>query len=76
MYHSGQFSCRFYTGLFVTFLSREYSSAGILIIHLVKYIPDWFPGAGFETTARRFRENLNKAAQDPFNFTKAGLVSD
>jgi hypothetical protein len=41
----------------------------------VKYIPEWFPGAGFKKLARMWAESLLKAIQDPYDFTKARIVS-
>ncbi|KAJ5594389.1 uncharacterized protein N7459_000597 [Penicillium hispanicum] len=40
------------------------------IIPALKYVPEWFPGAGFQKTARYYRETVTKAAEDPFTFTK------
>lgn len=42
---------------------------------LVKYIPEWVPGAGFQREARRMRDTLNKSTRIPYEWTKKHLVS-
>ena len=41
----------------------------------LKYIPSWFPGAGFKTTAAKCRVALDKARNVPFNITLDDMVS-
>jgi hypothetical protein len=36
----------------------------------VKYLPSWVPGAGFQRTALRFREQANALAEVPFTFVR------
>ena len=41
----------------------------------LKYLPSWFPGAGFKTTAAECRIALDKARNVPFNITLDDMVS-
>jgi superoxide dismutase len=36
----------------------------------VKHIPAWFPGAGFQKTAKEWADNLNQMVDQPFQFVK------
>ncbi|KAJ5665051.1 uncharacterized protein N7477_007499 [Penicillium maclennaniae] len=36
------------------------------IIPALKYVPSWFPGAGFKRTAQEFRKNLEEVAKKPY----------
>jgi hypothetical protein len=36
----------------------------------VKYVPEWFPGAGFKKFARMAKENLDDSANLPFQLVK------
>ena len=43
---------------------------------MLKFVPSWFPGAGFQTKAAHWRE-INKAMIDnPFRYVKEQLVRD
>lgn len=37
---------------------------------VVKYLPDWFPGAEFKETARFYKKTLFEAAETPYAFVK------
>jgi hypothetical protein len=39
----------------------------------VKYVPEWFPGAGFKVYAREAKEKINKLADLPFQHVKASF---
>lgn len=41
----------------------------------VKYIPSWFPGAGFKRVAQSWREQLIGIADRPYAFVKAQMES-
>jgi len=41
----------------------------------LKYIPEWMPGAGFQTTAKKFLEIQGRFRNDPFNAAVGGIVS-
>ena len=41
---------------------------------ILKYVPSWFPGAGFQKKAARWREALNTMAETPFVHVKDQLV--
>ena len=41
----------------------------------VKYIPSWFPGAGFKKTARHFKEFLSPLINKPFDDMMGRVVS-
>ncbi|KAI1047620.1 hypothetical protein LB505_012637 [Fusarium chuoi] len=40
------------------------------LIPILKYIPDWFPGAGFKATAKQWRSNLESSVEDPAAFVE------
>jgi hypothetical protein len=41
---------------------------------ILKYVPSWFPGAGFQKKAARWREALNTMAEKPFRHVQEQLV--
>ena len=41
---------------------------------VLKYVPSWFPGAGFQRKAARWREVINIMAERPFRHTQEQLV--
>jgi hypothetical protein len=43
-------------------------------LHTVRHIPEWFPGAGFQKTAKKMRKTLNDLAERPFAFVKSQMV--
>lgn len=43
---------------------------------LVKYLPSWFPGAGFKRTAQAWKKNLQNVADKPYLFVKQRMDSD
>lgn len=42
-------------------------------IPILKYIPSWFPGAGFQKKAKRLGAEIAAMANVPFNVTKAAI---
>ncbi|KAF7329014.1 putative monooxygenase [Mycena venus] len=42
---------------------------------MLKYLPTWFPGAGFLATAKWWREIVHKAAWDPYVWSKRSFES-
>ena len=44
------------------------------LIPVLKYVPSWFPGAGFQKKAARWREVNNTMAEKPFRYVKEQLV--
>ena len=44
------------------------------LIPLLKYVPSWFPGAGFQKKAARWREAINTMAEKPFRHVQEQLV--
>jgi hypothetical protein len=36
----------------------------------VKYVPSWFPGAGFKRTAQEYRKNLEDVAKKPYGLVQ------
>lgn len=36
----------------------------------MKYIPAWFPGAGFKRTAKAWKQNLENVANKPYTFVQ------
>ena len=41
---------------------------------ILKYVPSWFPGAGFQRKAERVRETSNTMAEKPFRHVQEQLV--
>ena len=41
---------------------------------ILKYVPSWFPGAGFQKKAARWREAINTMAEKPFLHVQEQLV--
>ena len=41
---------------------------------ILKYVPSWFPGAGFQKKAVRWREVTNAMADKPFRHVQEQLV--
>ena len=37
---------------------------------IVKYVPEWFPGAGFKTFARIAKKNIDDSITPPFLYVK------
>ena len=59
---------------------RGMSEAGIPgafwvdLLPILKYIPSWFPGAGFQKKVARWREAINAMAGKPFRHVQEQLV--
>ncbi|KAF4951326.1 hypothetical protein FGADI_7524 [Fusarium gaditjirri] len=45
------------------------------LIPLLKYVPAWFPGAGFKTTAKEWRSNLESSVEDPAAFVEHQMAN-
>jgi len=43
--------------------------------HTVRYVPEWFPGAGWKKKAKWFAETLNEMVDVPHRFVKDQMVS-
>ena len=43
---------------------------------LLKYIPSWFPGAGFKKKAAHWSELNTSVVQNPFNYVKEQVVGN
>ena len=41
---------------------------------ILKYVPSWFPGAGFQKKAARWREAINTMADKPFHHVQEQFV--
>jgi hypothetical protein len=44
------------------------------LIPILKYVPSWFPGAGFQKKAARVRDATNTMAEKPFRHVQEQLV--
>ena len=44
-----------------------------MFVPTVKYVPEWFPGAGFKAFARVARKNLDDSINPPFQHVKKSL---
>ena len=40
----------------------------------VRYIPEWFPGAGFKSTARKWKEEVQEMVDQPHQWVKEQMV--
>jgi len=40
------------------------------MVQFLRYLPDWFPGAGFKRTARQWRATLTDLTERPYAFVK------
>jgi hypothetical protein len=47
----------------------------IIKIVTVKYVPEWFPGAGFQRKAKVWRRYANEMRIRPFQAVKQSIVS-
>ena len=41
---------------------------------ILKYVPSWFPGAGFQKKATRWRKGIIAMAENPFRHVQENLV--
>ena len=41
---------------------------------ILKYVPSWFPGAGFQKKAARWREGIMAMSENPFRHVQEQLV--
>ena len=44
------------------------------LLPILKYVPSWFPGAGFQKKAAGWRDNFNTMAEKPFRHVQEQLV--
>ena len=44
------------------------------VIPVLKYVPAWFPGAGWKRTAARFRQTLIDMTDVPYRFVQEQMV--
>ena len=61
-----------------TFPIRTFQSAMFpknYISVTVKYVPEWFPGAGFQKKAKIWRKSVEEMNTKPFEAVKESLVS-
>lgn len=58
-------------------LSNEISAEGgvwaVDIFPFLKYIPSWFPGAGFQRVAANLRTKMTVFSEEPFKWVKTNL---
>ncbi|CAE6432294.1 unnamed protein product [Rhizoctonia solani] len=53
----------------------EAAMPGMNTLPILRYVPSWFPGAGWKRVAQEWREQKNKTIQDFFNKTKEQMLS-
>lgn len=46
----------------------------LIRLSTVKYLPEWFPGAGFQKTARNWIKLVQESNNKPFEFVKYQMV--
>lgn len=44
------------------------------VFPLLRYVPSWFPGAGFQKTAKEWKDIINQMADVPHEFVKQRMV--
>jgi len=44
------------------------------VVPALKYVPVWFPGAGWKRTAERFRRTLTNMTDVPYRFVQEQIV--
>ncbi|TFY83648.1 hypothetical protein EWM64_g367 [Hericium alpestre] len=44
-------------------------------IPILRYLPEWFPGAGFHRLAKEYSVNLQAVVNEPFNWTKKQIAA-
>jgi len=44
------------------------------VIPALKYIPEWMPGAGFQTTVKKYREIQRRFRNEPFDAAVRNIV--
>ena len=44
------------------------------LLPILKYVPSWFPGAGFQRRAARWKEAVNTMVEKPFRYVQEELV--
>jgi hypothetical protein len=47
----------------------------LILRYLVKYIPEWFPGAGFKMKAKEWKKVVTATVNMPFQHVKDAMVS-
>jgi hypothetical protein len=50
--------------------SLDFCDTWLTMYSEVKYVPDWFPGAGFKDFAKRGRGLFDVAVQGPLDYVK------
>lgn len=69
---TGEMACWFITYMSVNFLGIFF--CGVLTVHSVRFVPNWFPGAGFKRKAEAWGKLLYSQALIPLNFVKREIV--
>ncbi|GJJ15252.1 hypothetical protein Clacol_009528 [Clathrus columnatus] len=50
------------------------SSSGKVVFFTVRFVPRWFPGAGWKTKAIKYREGLTEMLERPYKWTKQQMT--
>ena len=58
---------------YVRALMKYYVSEVIVLV--VKYVPEWVPGAGFQRQAREWKAIMDQVTDVPYDFVKGQIVS-
>lgn len=61
--------------LFLPNPSRDTNRCLAFSLLTVRYVPDWFPGAGWKTKAKEYARLLEDMAETPHQFVKDQMVS-
>ncbi|KAF8749675.1 cytochrome P450 [Rhizoctonia solani] len=55
--------------------AQMYTNFWVNIFPALSYVPDWFPGTGWKGTARKWREQKDKALNSTFQWTKEQVAA-
>jgi len=65
----------FRTSLFLPGALLRILTISSFLLRIVRYVPGWFPGAGWKTKAKRYAGLLEDMADTPHQFVKDQMVS-
>ena len=57
-------------------LDKEFYSNLVDVLPILKHVPEWMPGAGFQTRAREGRRLVHRLLEDPFKAAKDRIVCE
>jgi hypothetical protein len=58
----------------VHILAKTFGSDLVDVLPILKYLPEWMPGAGFQTRAREAKRVAHRMLENPFKAAKDRIV--